>query len=292
MLDSNPIAEMAALMPLFFAALTFIFSALIGSFLNVVIYRLPIMMQRSYEQELAEFNNQPIPQFERFNLLTPNSHCPSCQTQIKPWHNLPILGWFILGGKCASCRTPYSIRYALIEFFTAALSTFTLIWFDYSYFGMAAMVFTWLLICLTFIDFDNYILPDSLNYLLLWGGLLVQLVLFPENLSSAVIGAMAGYLSLWLVYWGFKLLTGKEGMGYGDFKLLAALGGWLGWQMLPLIILLSSLVGAILGILLITLRKHDSQKPIPFGPYLAIAGYIALIFGNDIIHAYLKLIHV
>lgn len=283
----TPLAELYQQAPLLIATLSFIFAALVGSFLNVVIYRLPIMMERRYQQELAEMNEQPVPEFERFNLIVPASRCPACNTAIKPWHNLPIVGWFILGGKCASCHTPYSIRYPMIELLTALLSVFVLIQFNFSYWGMAAVLFTWLLISLTFIDVDHYLLPDSLNYLLLWSGLLVHLLISPDRLESAVMGAMAGYLSLWSVYWGFKLLTGKEGMGFGDFKLLAALGAWLGWQMLPLIVLLSSLVGAVLGIAMIVVKGRDHQKPIPFGPYLAIAGWIALIWGDEIVATYL-----
>ena len=289
MVLQNQLAELAQQAPWLIAIISFIFAALVGSFLNVVIYRLPIMMQRSYQQELAEMNDQPVPEFERFNLMTPGSRCGHCGTAVKPWHNLPIVGWFILGGKCASCKTPYSIRYPLIELLTACLSVFVLYWFDYSYWGMAAVCFTWLLICLTFIDLDHYLLPDALNYILLWSGLLVYLVMNPEQLSDAVTGAMVGYLSLWSIYWAFKLLTGKEGMGYGDFKLLAALGVWLGWQMLPLVILLSSLVGAVLGIAMIIFNGRDHQKPIPFGPYLAIAGWIALIWGDVIVSNYLGL---
>lgn len=286
----NQLAELAHQAPWLIGLLSFIFAALVGSFLNVVIYRLPIMMERRYKQELAEMNEQPIPEFEHFNLIVPGSRCGHCNTSIKPWHNLPIIGWLILGGKCAHCKTPYSIRYPLIELLTAALSIFVLVWFDYSYWGMAAVGFTWLLICLTFIDFDHYLLPDPLNYILLWGGLLTHLLISPERLAEGVIGAIAGYLSLWSVYWLFKLLTGKEGMGFGDFKLLAALGAWLGWQMLPLVILLSSLVGAVLGIFMIVAKGRDHQKPIPFGPYLAIAGWIALIWGDVIVETYLGML--
>ncbi|MBW8189549.1 A24 family peptidase [Neiella marina] len=276
--------------PVLISAICFVFAALVGSFLNVVIYRLPIMMERKWQQELAEMNEQPIPEFERFNLVVPGSRCGHCNTTIKPWHNLPIVGWFILKGKCASCQQSYSIRYPLIELLTASLSVLVLHVIGFDHFGLAAVMFTWLLICLTFIDVDHYLLPDPLNYLLLWSGLLFHLWLAPNELSSAVIGAIAGYLSLWSIYWAFKLLTGKEGMGYGDFKLLAALGAWLGWQMLPLVVLLSSAVGAVLGIMMIVLKGRDHQKPIPFGPYLAIAGWIALLWGQPILDSYFGLL--
>ena len=290
MLMDSPLSSYAQQSPWLIALLCFMFAALVGSFLNVVIYRLPVMMKRQWQQELAEYNGQAIPEFETFNLMVPGSHCGHCQTPIKPWHNLPIIGWFILRGQCASCHTPYSIRYPLIELITALLSVAVLIHFDYSYWGMAAVVLTWLLISLTFIDFDHCLLPDSLTLPLLWAGLFVHLLIRPELLQSAIIGAMAGYLSLWSIYWGFKLLTGKEGMGYGDFKLLAALGAWLGWQYLPLVILLSSLVGAVLGIGLILVKGRDHQQPMPFGPYLAIAGWIALMWGESILTTYLGLL--
>lgn len=290
MLEPFQLALYAQQAPWLIAIVCFIFAALVGSFLNVVIYRLPIMMERRYKQELAEMNDEPVPEFERFNLIVPASRCGHCNTSIKPWHNLPIIGWFILGGKCANCKTPYSIRYPLIELLTAALSLAVLIRFDYSSWGIAAVLFTWLLICLTFIDFDHFLLPDSLNYLLLWSGLLTHLLISPELLADGVIGAMAGYLSLWSVYWLFKLVTGKEGMGFGDFKLLAALGAWLGWQMLPLVILLSSFVGAILGVSMILIKGRDHQQPIPFGPYLAIAGWIALMWGDGIVSTYLGML--
>ncbi|MCM2678793.1 prepilin peptidase [Echinimonas agarilytica] len=284
------IALLAQDNPYLIAALSFVFAALVGSFLNVVIYRLPIMQERAWRQEMAMANNETPQPLERFNLLVPASRCSHCNTQIKPWHNLPILGWFILGGKCASCQAPYSIRYPLIELMTAALSVLVLIHFDYSAYGFAVVLLTWFLICLTFIDVDHYLLPDPLNYMLLWGGLLTHIIWSPFTLTDGVIGAIAGYLSLWTIYWAFKLITGKEGMGYGDFKLLAAIGAWLGWQMLPLVILLSSLVGAVIGIAMIVLKGRDSQKPIPFGPYLAIAGWLALMWGDVILSQYLHML--
>ena len=278
---------LAAQQPALFIGLIFVFSALVGSFLNVVIYRLPIMMERKWQQECAQLNDQPVPTFERYNLIVPGSTCGSCNTAIKPWHNLPIIGWLMLRGRCANCGAQFSIRYPAIELLTALLSVFVMFHFDHSAWGIATLLFTWILICLTFIDLDHYLLPDPLNYILLWTGLLTHLILSPSTLPDAVIGAVAGYLSLWSVYWGFKLLTGKEGMGYGDFKLLAALGAWLGWQMLPMVILLSSLVGALLGIAMIVLKGRDHQKPIPFGPYLAIAGWIAMFWGQSILDAYM-----
>ncbi|GGA74533.1 type 4 prepilin-like proteins leader peptide-processing enzyme [Neiella marina] len=282
--------QAAAASPLLISAICFVFAALVGSFLNVVIYRLPVMIERHWQIECAALNDQPAPQFDRFNLIVPGSQCGSCGTTIKPWHNLPIVGWFILRGKCAACGQPYSIRYPLIELLTACLSVLVLHVIGFNGFGLAAVVFTWLLICLTFIDIDHYLLPDPLNYVLLWLGLLVHIVITPHTLADAVIGAIAGYLTLWSVYWAFKLLTGKEGMGFGDFKLLAALGAWLGWQLLPLVVLLSSAVGAVLGIAMIVLKGRDHQKPIPFGPYLAIAGWIALLWGNDILDSYFAML--
>ncbi|MBD1389972.1 prepilin peptidase [Neiella sp. HB171785] len=280
----------AATSPLLISVICFVFAALVGSFLNVVIFRLPVMIERRWQIECAALNDQPEPKFDRFNLIVPSSHCSSCGTAIKPWHNLPIVGWFILRGKCAACGQSYSFRYPAIELLTASLSVLVLHVVGFTGLGLAMVVFTWLLICLTFIDIDHYLLPDPLNYILLWLGLLVHVVLMPHALVDAVIGAIAGYSTLWSVYWAFKLLTGKEGMGFGDFKLLAALGAWLGWQLLPLVVLLSSAVGAVLGIAMILLKGRDHQKPIPFGPYLAIAGWIALLWGNDILDRYFAML--
>jgi leader peptidase (prepilin peptidase)/N-methyltransferase len=272
---------------------------LVGSFLNVVVYRVPIMMQREWEQQTAEIaaeqSGQPLPEHlnEPFNLLVPRSRCPECATPIAPWHNIPVLSWLMLGGKCSQCSTPISMHYPLVELATGLLSGLVIWQLGATPAGAAGLFFVWMLISLSLIDIDHQLLPDRLTYLLLWAGLLLALFhpLDPglpfADLRSSVAGAILGYLSLWSVYWLFKIITRKEGMGYGDFKLLAALGAWLGWQMLPLIILLSAVVGAITGIAMILVRGRDRQLPIPFGPYLAGAGLIALLFGPELMAGYL-----
>lgn len=276
----------------------FIFGLLVGSFLNVVIYRLPKIMEQDWNEQCKEFisNNGDIASLpltsepkEPFNLMTPGSRCPHCGHRIKPWENIPIISYLMLGGKCSECKTKISARYPMIELVTGLLSIAVIYYTGINWNGLAALVFTWSLIALTMIDFDTYLLPDDITLPLLWIGLIVNSFNSFTDLPSALWGAVAGYLSLWSVYKLFKLLTGKEGMGYGDFKLLAALGAWMGWQMLPQIILLSSLVGAVIGISLIIIRGRDKNIPIPFGPYLAIAGWIAFVWGDTINHAYLKL---
>jgi leader peptidase (prepilin peptidase)/N-methyltransferase len=272
---------------------------LVGSFLNVVIYRLPVMLEREWRQQsrelLAEGDTEAEPDSEpRFNLVTPRSRCPSCGTQIAAVHNIPLFSWLLLGGKCASCQAPISARYPLIEAMTGLLSGLIVWAFGVSFGCAAALLFLWALIALTVIDIDHQLLPDSITYPLMWLGLGASLFYQPGSglpfpqIHDAVVGVMAGYLSLWSVYWLFKLATGKEGMGYGDFKLLAALGAWLGWQMLPLVILLSAVVGALVGIGMIMTLGRDRQIPIPFGPYLAGAGLIALLWGERITSAYLE----
>ena len=259
----------------------------VGSFLNVVIYRLPRMMQRESDNYVAEEMGQPPPHTERYNLAVPRSACPACGHQISALENIPVLSWLALGGKCSACKTPISIRYPVIELLTGLLSAL-LIWrFGTGLAGGAALLFTWLLIAMSFIDADTQLLPDDLTYPLLWLGLLVNLNGTFASLHDAVIGAVAGYLVLWLVFWAFKLVTGREGMGYGDFKLLAALGAWLGWMLLPVVILFSSIVGALVGIFLIIFKSRARDNPIPFGPYLAAAGLIALVFGQSIVQAWL-----
>ncbi|TWI63497.1 leader peptidase (prepilin peptidase)/N-methyltransferase [Pseudoduganella lurida] len=259
-----------------------IFGLLIGSFLNVVIYRIPVMMQRESDNYVASESGQPLPHTDRFNLMTPRSRCGHCGHQITALENIPVISWLALRGKCSRCKAKIPARYPLIEAFTGALSA-VLVWqFGSGWTGLATLLFAYLLIAMTFIDFDTQLLPDDLTYPLLWAGLLVNLNGTFVPLRDAVIGAAAGYLVLWSVYWAFKLLRNKEGMGYGDFKLLAALGAWLGWTMLPTIILLSSIVGAIVGISLIVFAKRGRDNPIPFGPYLAAAGLIALLFGAPI----------
>ncbi|MGL5216042.1 MAG: prepilin peptidase [Aeromonas hydrophila] len=262
---------------------------MIGSFLNVVIHRLPIMLEREWQAEyLGYFNPETQPQQEeRYNLMVPRSACPHCGHAITAMENIPLLSWLWLKGRCRECQAPISARYPLVELLTSLLSLIVAATFPPGWGLLAALLLTWVLVALTFIDLDKMLLPDQLTLPLLWGGLLFNLAGGFAPLADAVIGAMAGYLVLWSLYWAFKLLTGKEGMGYGDFKLLAALGAWLGWQALPIVLLLSSLVGAFIGIGLILLRNHHQNKPIPFGPYLAIAGWIALLWGDTITRWYL-----
>ncbi|WP_323939015.1 prepilin peptidase [Aeromonas hydrophila] len=276
-------------LPWLYFSLVFLFSLMIGSFLNVVIHRLPIMLEREWQAEyLGYFNPETLPQQEeRYNLMVPRSACPHCGHAITAMENIPLLSWLWLKGRCRACQAPISARYPLVELLTALLSLVVAATFPPGWGLLAALLLTWVLVALTFIDLDKMLLPDQLTLPLLWSGLLLNLTGGFAPLADAVIGAMAGYLVLWSLYWAFKLLTGKEGMGYGDFKLLAALGAWLGWQALPIVLLLSSLVGAFIGIGLILLRNHHQNKPIPFGPYLAIAGWIALLWGDTITRWYL-----
>lgn len=259
-----------------------LFGLLVGSFLNVVIYRIPKMMQRESDNYVAQESGKELPHTERYNLMVPRSACPHCGHQITAMENIPVISWLALRGKCRKCKAPISPRYPAVELLTGVLAG-VLVWtFGSGLAGLATLLFLFLLVAMTFIDVDTQLLPDDLTYPLLWTGLLVNLHGTFVPLQDAVIGAAAGYLVLWSVYWLFKLVTGKEGMGYGDFKLLAALGAWLGWQMLPAIILLSSVVGAVVGISLIVFAKRGRDKPIPFGPYLAAAGLIALLYGSSI----------
>ncbi|WP_139705230.1 prepilin peptidase [Aeromonas hydrophila] len=276
-------------LPWLYFSLVFLFSLMIGSFLNVVIHRLPIMLEREWQAEyLGYFNPETQPQQEeRYNLMVPRSACPHCGHAITAMENIPLLSWLWLKGRCRECQAPISARYPLVELLTALLSLVVAATFPPGWGLLAALLLTWVLVALTFIDLDKMLLPDQLTLPLLWGGLLFNLAGGFAPLADAVIGAMAGYLVLWSLYWAFKLLTGKEGMGYGDFKLLAALGAWLGWQALPIVLLLSSLVGAFIGIGLILLHNHHQNKPIPFGPYLAIAGWIALLWSDTITRWYL-----
>jgi leader peptidase (prepilin peptidase) / N-methyltransferase len=255
---------------------------LIGSFLNVVIYRIPKMMQRESDNYVANELGKELPHTDSFNLMVPRSRCSHCGHQITALENIPVISWLVLRGKCSACKAPISARYPAIELLTGLLSGVMVWTFGSGWMGLATLVFLWLLVAMTFIDYDTQLLPDDLTYPLLWLGLLLNLNGTFVPLQDAVIGAAAGYLALWSVYWLFKLATGKEGMGYGDFKLLAALGAWLGWKMLPTIILLSSVVGAIVGISLIVFARRGRDKPIPFGPYLAAAGLIALLYGGPI----------
>jgi leader peptidase (prepilin peptidase)/N-methyltransferase len=259
----------------------------VGSFLNVVIYRLPLMMERRWRQDCCELLElEQEKQEAPLNLATPNSHCPTCKAAIKPWQNIPVLSYLLLRGKCANCAAPISARYPVLELITGLMTLALACKFDLSLALLGAGFLTWSLIALTMIDIDHQLLPDDITLPLLWLGLLFNIDATYVSLSNAVIGAMVGYLSLWSIYHVFKLLTGKEGMGYGDFKLLAALGAWLGWQMLPEIILMSSLVGAICGIALMVVKRRGREIPIPFGPYLAIAGMIALLHGPALTRAW------
>lgn len=269
------------------AAVAGVLGLLVGSFLNVVIHRLPKMMQRESDNYVAHESGKPLPHQDRYDLVMPRSACPHCGHAIAAWENIPVISYLVLRGKCVACKAPISPRYPAVELLTGALSFFLVWHFGSGAAGLASVLFAWLLIAMTFIDADTQLLPDDLTYPLLWAGLLINLQGTFVPLSEAVIGAAAGYLVLWSVYWLFKLATGKEGMGYGDFKLLAALGAWLGWKMLPAIILLSSVVGAAVGIALIVFSKHGRDKPIPFGPYLAAAGMIAMVYGTSITQAYL-----
>ncbi|MFM5526106.1 A24 family peptidase [Aeromonas veronii] len=282
--------ELAHSLPWLYFSLVFLFSLMIGSFLNVVIHRLPIMLEREWQAEYRSYftPDEEATAPECYNLMVPRSACPHCGHAITALENIPLLSWLWLKGRCRDCQAPISARYPLVELLTALLSLAVAMVITPGWGTLAALLLTWVLVALTFIDLDKMLLPDQLTLPLLWGGLLFNLAGGFVPLADAVIGAMAGYLVLWSLYWAFKLLTGKEGMGYGDFKLLAALGAWLGWQALPIMLLLSSLVGAVIGISLIALQKHHQGKPIPFGPYLAIAGWIALLWGDTITRWYLS----
>lgn len=260
-------------------ATALVFGLMIGSFLNVVIYRLPKMMELEWEAQAAELRGEDPPPAQRFSLLVPRSRCPSCGHQLGALENLPLLSWLLQRGRCKACGAPIPARYPVVELATGLLSAVAIWRFGATWAGLGALLLSFTLIALTFIDLDTQLLPDSMTMPLLWLGLLFNLWGVYVPLSEAVIGAMAGYLSLWSVYWLFRLVTGKEGMGYGDFKLLAALGAWFGWTALPAIILLASVVGSVVGVSLILFASHKREVPIPFGPYLAGAGLLALYFG-------------
>jgi leader peptidase (prepilin peptidase)/N-methyltransferase len=287
--------------PAFFIGTCAVFGLLVGSFLNVVIHRLPRMMENELRAECAMLavGDEPPAAAEsppKYNLVVPRSACPACQAPITPLQNIPVLSWIALGGKCANCKQPISKRYPLVEFATAALTAFVGWRFGFGATALAAIVFTWMLIALTMIDFDTQFLPDALTYPLLWLGLLFSLSnpswsagASPVTPADSIVGAVVGYMSLWSFYWLFKLITGKEGMGYGDFKLFAALGAWMGWRMLLPIIIFASCVGAVFGIAMILRRRAGRETQIAFGPFLAIAGWLALIAGNDVVDRYLSL---
>lgn len=275
--------------PLLFALTALIVGLCIGSFLNVVIHRLPLIMERDWRQQCAELNGQPHSDETVLTLASPASRCPLCGHRIGALDNIPLLSWLLLKGKCRGCQAPISIRYPTVELLTGVLSAGIAWHYGFSLAGLGALCFLWAMIALTFIDADTQLLPDAITLPLLWLGLLLNLGGTYVPLDQAVVGAVAGYLSLWSVYWLFKLATGKEGMGFGDFKLLAAVGAWAGWQALPVTILLSSVVGAVIGIALMIAAKRGHSVPMPFGPYLAIAGTLALVYGNELNRAYLSL---
>lgn len=302
--------EVLSRLPFFYYPFIFIISLLVGSFLNVVILRTPKILEQSYKEECIEIleleellkkndasslglssqeiTDQETKSQEKISLSYPPSTCPKCNTKIKPWHNIPVISYFfLLKGKCNNCSNPISIRYPIIEFVTALLSVLTIYLLGFTGAGLLALLLLWTLISLTMIDIDTYLLPDNLTLPLLWLGLIVNSFGVFTDLGSALWGAIVGYGSLWSVFWLFKIATGKEGMGYGDFKLLAALGAWMGWQFIPLIIILSSFVGALIGIAGILVLGRDKNIPIPFGPYLAIAGLIAFLWGDQLINYYL-----
>ena len=260
---------------------------MIGSFLNVAIYRIPIMMQRESENYLALENDQPPPHTERYNLITPRSACTSCAHKLSLADNIPLLSFALLKARCRYCKARISWRYPSVELLTAVLSALVIWHLGSGIAGISGLILLWMLIAMSFIDLDTQLLPDELTLPLMWLGLLINLDGTFVPLRDAVIGAAAGYIFLWLVYWMFFVATGKEGIGYGDFKLLAALGAWMGWMMLPLIVLLSSVVGATVGLLMIALKRHHRDSPIPFGPFLATAGLLALLIGQPIINSWL-----
>lgn len=285
--------------PLLFIGMSAILGLMVGSFLNVVIHRLPKMMELAWQQQCAELRDEvSLPteiqsaSIQRYNIVVPRSSCPHCGHFLSAWENIPIFSYLLLRGKCKNCSAPISPRYPIVEGISGILSAFAAFHFGFGWAALGALLLIWALLALAVIDLDTQLLPDDITLPLLWSGLLFNLFGIFANSHSAVLGAVIGYLTLWSVYWLFKLTTGKEGMGYGDFKLLAALGAWLGWQMLPLIILLSSLVGAVVGITMIVAFKHGRNIPIPFGPYLAGGGLIALFWGQTLTSEYLQMFYV
>ncbi|MCX9156837.1 A24 family peptidase [Niveibacterium sp. 24ML] len=281
--------ELIASSPLAFILIASVLGLCIGSFLNVLIHRLPKMMERDWHEQAAELRGEPASAGEPITISRPRSRCPHCGTAIASWQNIPLLSYALLGGKCGHCKAPIGLRYPIVELLGGLTAGFAAWHFGYGWQAAGAMVFAWSMITLTLIDLDTQLLPDSITLPLLWLGLLLNLGSTYVSLDTAVIGAMVGYLALWSVYWLFKLVTGKEGMGYGDFKLLAAIGAFVGWQQLPLVILASSVIGAAVGIAMIVFARHGRSTPIPFGPYLAGAGLVALYWGPSLTTAYLAL---
>jgi leader peptidase (prepilin peptidase) / N-methyltransferase len=288
-----------------FAGSVFLLGLVIGSFLNVVIYRLPIMLERDWREQAAEVlapldsgattSSTPHVAPERLSLSSPRSACPTCKAPIKAWQNIPVVSWLLLRGRCAACKTPISVRYPFVELTTGLLSAWVAWHFGFGAPAACGLVVTWALIALTGIDIDHQLLPDGITLPLMWAGLLAAVIVgpiagspIPVSAHRAIIGAVSGYTSLWLVFHAYRLITGKIGMGHGDFKLFAAIGAWVGWKLLPLVILLSATTGAVLGILLIVLRGRDRSVPLPFGPYLAAAGWIAMMYGDVLVDGYLR----
>jgi leader peptidase (prepilin peptidase)/N-methyltransferase len=303
----NDLAALLAHNPALLAGTACIFGLVVGSFLNVVIHRLPIILERDWRAQAAELLSPPEgtaaspspaapPIAERLSLSTPGSACPACKAPIRAWQNIPVVSWLLLRGRCAACKAPISLRYPLVELVTGLLSAWVAWHFGFSAATACGLLVTWSLIALTGIDIDHQLLPDGITLSLMWAGLLAAVIVgprygspLPVSAHDALIGAASGYVSLWLVFHAFRLITGKEGMGYGDFKLFAALGAWLGWEILPLVILLSAFTGAVVGISMILLRRRDRAAPMPFGPYLAAAGWIAMMYGDVLIDTYLRL---
>jgi leader peptidase (prepilin peptidase) / N-methyltransferase len=297
----NDVALLYSSSPALFVGSVFILGLIVGSFLNVVIYRLPVMLEREWRTQAADVlaggsASAPEPANERFTLSTPRSACPKCKAPITAWQNIPVVSWLVLRGRCASCKTRISARYPLVELASGVLSAWVAWHFGFGVPAACALLVTWSLIALTGIDVDHQLLPDNITLPLMWAGLVAAVAIgptvgtaLPVSPKDAVLGATVGYLSLWLVFHAFKLVTGKEGMGYGDFKLFAALGAWLGWKLLPLVIILSAATGAALGILMIVLRGRDRSAPMPFGPYLAAAGWIAMMYGDSLVNGYLRI---
>jgi leader peptidase (prepilin peptidase)/N-methyltransferase len=299
----NDLAALYSSSAVLFSGSVFVLGLVVGSFLNVVIFRLPIMLEREWRSQAAELltpadstaNAGASVQTERFTLSTPRSACPACKAPITALQNVPVISWLVLRGRCAACKTKISMRYPLVEFATACLSAWVAWHFGFGTAAACALVITWALIALTGIDIDHQLLPDGITLPLMWTGLLAAALIgpivaspLPVSTWDSIIGAAAGYVSLWLVFHAFRLVTGKEGIGYGDFKLFAALGAWLGWKLLPLVILLSAATGAVLGILMIVMRGRDRAAPMPFGPYLAAAGWLALMYGDRLVSGYMR----
>lgn len=283
----SPFSEVLRTEPTIFVTFSVTLGLMVGSFLNVVIHRLPKMMEREWHANCLELQGKEVPEQTKYTLVTPRSACPKCGHQITALENIPIISWLVLGGKCSNCKTSISIRYPLVEALTGALIGLVAYKFGYTSSALFAFIYVFALVTLTFIDFDTQLLPDDITLPLLWLGLIFNLNTGFTDLKSAVLGAIFGYLILWSVYWLFKLVTGKEGMGYGDFKLLGAIGAWFGWQLLPAVILLSSVVGAVIGIGMIAFRGKTGNTAIPFGPFLALGGIAALFFGQQLASFYL-----